>query len=455
MRKTVRGELTVFFSLVFLLLLALVGAAMESVSIQVRKNEKRADASRAAESVFAEYQRDLLEKYGIFALEESYESGQISEQNVLNRLSFYGAENMDIAVIAIRYLTDNGGQEFYRQAVEYQKMKTGVSVVENVLDKHSVWEEKERLAEEYEKADDKTDEDLQQILQNEEQELPDEDNPLVFLRTLKSEAFLSLILPEAFTVSDKTLDSRDLLSEREFRKGYGALYEKEPESGDAVFFNLYILEKFGNAVNRKEDICLQYELEYLLEGKSSDRDNLEAITKKLCNIRFGINYAYLLTNQTMQAEAEALAGTIGALIAVPAIIPVLKQGILLTWSYGEAMMDIRTLLEGNKVALIKSQETWKLSLENLLDIKEHGLPIEQKKEEGGLTYEEYLQMLLLTKSKEALAMRALNLVEANISSMDGKSFFKADACITGAKFQMNCLMRRNVNYQFQVSYQYH
>ena len=455
MKKTVRGELTVFFSLVFLLLLALVGAVVESVSIQVQKNEKRADAGRAAESIFAEYQRNLLEKYGVFALEEGYESGQISEENVLNRLSFYGAENMDIAIVAIRYLTDDDGREFFRQAVEYQKMKTGMSVVEDVLEHQSVWEEKEYLAEEYEEADEKADADLQQILQSEEQELPDEDNPIELLRTWKSGAFLNLILPNEFTLSEKTLDSCELLSERDHRKGYGTLYEKESESGDTVFFNLYLLEKLGNAMSRKEDTYLQYELEYVLEGKESDIKNLEAVTKKLCNIRFGINYAYLLTNQTMQAEAEALAGTISILIAAPAIIPAMKQGILLAWAYGEAMMDVRALLEDEKVPLIKTQETWKLSLESLLDIEERGLPIEKKKEETGLTYKEYLQMLLLTKKKEVLTMRALNLVELNISSMDGKSFFKADACITGAKFQMDCPMRRNVHYQFQVSYQYH
>lgn len=455
MKKTVRGELTVFFSLVFLLLLALVGAVVESVSIQVQKNEKRADAGRAAESIFAEYQRNLLEKYGVFALEEGYESGQISEENVLNRLSFYGAENMDIAIVAIRYLTDDDGREFFRQAVEYQKMKTGMSVVEDVLEHQSVWEEKEYLAEEYEAADEKADADLQQILQSEEQELPDEDNPIELLRTWKSGAFLNLILPNEFTLSEKTLDSCELLSERDHRKGYGTLYEKESESGDTVFFNLYLLEKLGNAMSRKEDTYLQYELEYVLEGKESDIKNLEAVTKKLCNIRFGINYAYLLTNQTMQAEAEALAGTISILIAAPTIIPAMKQGILLAWAYGEAMMDVRALLEDEKVPLIKTQETWKLSLESLLDIEERGLPIEKKKEETGLTYKEYLQMLLLTKKKEVLTMRALNLVELNISSMDGKSFFKADACITGAKFQMDCPMRRNVHYQFQVSYQYH
>ena len=64
-------------------------------------------------------------------------------------------------------------------------------------------------------------------------------------------------------------------------------------------------------------------------------------------------------------------------------------------------------------------------------------------------------MLLLAKSKNLLTMRALNLVELNISNTEGKDFFKADSCITGAKFQMNCSMRRNVNYQFQVTYQYH
>lgn len=455
MKKTVKGELTVFFSLVFLLLLALVGAVIESASIQVGKSEKRADAGRAAESIFAEYQKDLLEQYGIFALEGSYESGQMSEENVLNRLAFYGAENMDIDIIAIRYLTDNYGQEFYRQAVEYQKMKTGVSVVESILDKHSVWEEKEYLAEEYEEEDSRMEAELQQVLQNEEQEILIEDNPIELLKTLKSEAFLNLVLPEKFVLSEKVLDSGNILNNREIRKGYGTLFEKKEESGDAVFFDLYLLEKFGNATKKKENSYLQYELEYLLEGKESDMENLEAVARKICNIRFGINYTYLLTDQSMQAEAEALAGTISALMAVPGLVPVLKQGILLTWAYGEAMMDVRALLEGDKVPLVKSRETWKLSLEYLLNIKESGLPVEEKEEGTGLTYQEYIQMLLLAKSKNLLTMRALNLVELNISNTEGKDFFKADSCITGAKFQMNCSMRRNVNYQFQVTYQYH
>ena len=77
MKKTVRGEVTVFLSLVFLLLLSLTGAVLESASIQVRKNERHADAVRAMESVFAEYQKELLESYHIFALDASYETGNM------------------------------------------------------------------------------------------------------------------------------------------------------------------------------------------------------------------------------------------------------------------------------------------------------------------------------------------------------------------------------------------
>ena len=71
MKKMVKGELTAFLSLVFILLVSLVGAVLESASIQVMKNERRADATRAMESVFAEYQRDFLDRYEIFALDES------------------------------------------------------------------------------------------------------------------------------------------------------------------------------------------------------------------------------------------------------------------------------------------------------------------------------------------------------------------------------------------------
>lgn len=455
MKKTVKGELTVFFSLTFLLLLALVGAVVESASIQVAKNEKRADASRAVESVFAEYQKSLMERYGIFGLEGSYETGKMSEENVLNRLTFYGAENMEKKIESIHYLTDNQGKEFFRQAVEEQKSRLGITDVENLLNKKSEWIEKEQQAELYEDEETRVNDDLQAVFQGEEQELAEDDNPIELLKLWKSEAFFHLLLPEDFIVSDKTVVEERLVSKRNLRRGYGTLLEKQDSTGDTVFFNLYLLDKFGNAVEEKEKTFLKYELEYLLEGGTNDMENLQAVLRKLCSIRFGIDYVFLLSNQSMQAEAEVMAGTICTLAALPAATPVLKQALLLAWSYGEAMMDVRELLEGGKVPLVKSQDSWKLSLENVLDIKEKGLPDIQNTEETGMSYQEYLQMLLMTREKEILSMRALDLVEQNLVNEEGKDFLKMDACVTGATVQFVCTMRRQITYQFQISYQYH
>ena len=72
-----KGEITAFLSLVFLLILSFLGAMVESASIQVLKNYKRADTILAVESVFAEYQKQLLEQYDLFALDAGYGEGRL------------------------------------------------------------------------------------------------------------------------------------------------------------------------------------------------------------------------------------------------------------------------------------------------------------------------------------------------------------------------------------------
>ena len=71
-QRVCRGEVTAYLSLVFILLMAFIGGIMESASIQLAKNYRRADTNRALECVFAEYQKELLEEYDIFALEGIY-----------------------------------------------------------------------------------------------------------------------------------------------------------------------------------------------------------------------------------------------------------------------------------------------------------------------------------------------------------------------------------------------
>lgn len=454
MKRMVKGELTAFLSLVFLLLLGLVGAVLESASIQVMKNEKRADAGRAAESIFAEYQRELLEEYGIFALEGSYETGNMSEANILNRLSLYGAENMEKDIEKIKYLTDENGREFYRQAVRFERIRTGAAVLDEFTGKLSVWKEQDQKSEKYEKVNAETRNELERMLDQEESGLPSENNPLEQISDLKAGSMLKIVLPKGFSLSQKAVGAAQLVSHRELKKGYGTFAEEQGNAGDTIFFNLYLLDQFGNAANPKEGRALAYELEYLLEGKESDAANLEAVTNKICLFRVAANYGYLLTDTEKQAEAEALAGTLCMLFISPEIIPVVKQALLLAWAYGESVMDVRTLLVGKKVPLIKSRESWQLSLSALMKLGEEGELRDGRDAEDGYSYEKYLQALLFLEKKEVLTMRALDLVEQNLRVGKGLTWFQADQCVTAAGFAMTSLLRRGVKYRFQTEFRY-
>ena len=429
MKKMVKGEITVFLSLVFLLLLTLVGALLESASIQLAKNERRADAGRAVESAFAEYQKDLLERYGIFAIEGSYESGTMSEENILNRLSFYGAENIETEIAAIRYLTDQNGKEFLRQAVEYEKMKTGAAAIENLTGKVSEWKEQELKANEYGKENIETSKELDQMLESEKEELPAENNPLADIVDIQAQALLNLVSPEGFTLSSKAVKSEETVSNRKLRQGYGTMKEKDNGAGDTIFFNLYLIDKFGNAANKKKNTVLDYEMEYLLGGKASDKDNLEYVIGRIRILRFAVNYGYLLTDKDMQMEVDTLATTLSAVFLSPEIGPVIKHALLLAWAYGESLTDVKTLLAGKKVPAVKSKESWNLTLDGLLELAKNRSIPEGKETEEGNSYEQYLQMMLVLKSKEELSMRALDL-------------------------DMTCYLRRGIRYQYHILYQY-
>ena len=82
-----KGEVTAFLSLIIVLLVTFIGGIMESASVQMAKNYRRADMNRAMESVFAEYQQELLEEYDIFSLEGTYESGKYAEKMIAPRQS--------------------------------------------------------------------------------------------------------------------------------------------------------------------------------------------------------------------------------------------------------------------------------------------------------------------------------------------------------------------------------
>ena len=160
--------MTAYLSLVFILLVSFTGSMMESASIQNAKNYGRADMNRAMESVFAEYQKELLEDYDIFALEGSYETGRYSEDLLKGRLAYYGAGSMEHKVRAIEFLTDQGGRAFYRQAAAYMEHKYGLSAFRGQEGDATLWRQQEQEAKKVQEQERQQQQELSDLLEQEE-----------------------------------------------------------------------------------------------------------------------------------------------------------------------------------------------------------------------------------------------------------------------------------------------
>ena len=98
--------------------------------------------TRAVESIFAEYQKELWEVYGIFALEGSYETGSYSEELLKERLAYYGASGMDQEITRIQLLTDQGASAFYEQVTAYMENKYGLDKVKKLVGQTDTWKSK-------------------------------------------------------------------------------------------------------------------------------------------------------------------------------------------------------------------------------------------------------------------------------------------------------------------------
>lgn len=296
--------------------------------------------------------KELLEHYDVFAIEAGYESGTYSEQNLLDRLSYYGAD-MENDIKRIRLFTDQNGELFMDQAGKYMKHKYGISWADKYLGSTSIWKNQERQADEITREEKAQTDRLEELLSGQEMELPGEENPLEHVAGLKQAPILNLVLPKETQVSEKQVVSEDMPENRENQTGHGTFEDVESEGGtlDSVLLGGYIQEHFADFLDEPKGGSLDYEVEYILAGRQSDRENLEAVANKLVLLRFVPNYLYLQTNSTRQAEARAAAGTLCTLLAVPAVTEAVAQGILLAWAYGESVMDVRTLLNGKRLQL--------------------------------------------------------------------------------------------------------
>lgn len=272
---------------------------------------------------------------------------------------------------------------------------------------------------------------------------------------LYQEGMLGLLVPDGHQISEKLASTAELPSHTES-------YEEGAESGsmvDHVLVNEYcgmFFSQFCSGAEQKnisekrekrkglsktgtdpgettgdgtkpeiqletQAQVLDYEIEYLLFGNASDRENLSDAVHRLLAVRSGLNLIHILSDSGKREQARALAAVITGAGSITPLILVTTFFVMSVWALGEALMDVKGLLAGKKVVLLKTSEDWTLDVENLLVLGRDGT-LEAGGGERGLSYLSWLKILLFVEPAVRQEYRIMDVIQLNLGQ--GKSGFR-------------------------------
>lgn len=243
-------------------------------------------------------------------------------------------------------------------------------------------------------------------------------NPVV-LRTLPSKD------------AETSMDTEKLIEIFKSRKYTDAVGISVKEmSAEAVFIRKY----FGSALQMtdEKEHYFENEWEYIIKGAPNDETNRKSCHRRIFLIRNALNLAYLYSD----SEKVELVTSIAEIIS-PGPMGIVTQGILMeAWAALEAERDVEDLMEGQRVPVMKTTKTWKTGIQGILNddemkkkldedsqklLKEKNSEVREvagegnlKKVDEGLTYEDYLMVLILVMPSDVRTLRIMDLVQINM-----------------------------------------
>lgn len=261
------------------------------------------------------------------------------------------------------------------------------------------------------------------------------------LREMADKGILSLVIPDDTQVSRGNILTGQYPSHQiSFEeKGLGLLAQAMTAEYCQVFCNHFC------DTGEKETA---YEMEYLLFGRDTDKENLVQTVEMLLAVREGMNLIHILGDSEKRSQARALAASVVGASGLLPLVSITAFLIMGVWAFGEAVADIRTLLNGGKVPILKGKEDWCLSLEGLMEFASKGKVTESESRESGLSYPQYLTIFLFTSPGTRMLYRMMDVIEMNLSR-DQKGFqmsncayrvdMQAEACGKHVYFSLGLL----------------
>ena len=459
--KIHNAYLTVGLSLCLAVILSLCLTLIDGVRRNGARLEIECVTDIGMHSIMAEYHRELMKQYNLFAIDSSYGTEFCSKANTEAHLRKYLSKNLDSSDVflanllykdllalnledaeltRVSILTDHDGAVFRKRAVAAIEADVGrglltqlrgwMQVVEvNGLEEGKEETEKQELDRQIGEYISEYD-GMEVETEDGEIETVEIGNPTDGLESKKSLGILKLVLEDEESISGNMVNTESLIYNRmqtmQINRGNVELEEpgEAEKLAEKFLFQEYLLRYMGRYGNESGKEALQYQIEYLIAGKNNDVDNLKSVVNRLCVLREAANAMYLWSNETKRAEIKVAAGLVCTLITLPQLTPLLEGAILLGWAYAESVYDVKSLLAGGKIPLLKDDNSWHYSLSAALE----GEVGEAAEDGEGLSYQDYLRIFMMFTDTDILTARAMDMVEADIRKTPGNSAFRLDGC---------------------------
>ena len=298
-------------------------------------------------------------------------------------------------------------------------------------------------------------------------ELSEGSNPMEILKNL-GDSVLELTVKDTSKLSKKKLEQADYyynkykgeaesaedvnLINQVINSDLGGLFssvgavfggEKEvsevaKKGANALIYQAYIKEYFNSYVsseNKFSKTPVKYEQEYILCGKSNDKQNLKQVVQRILLLRTVANFAYLLTDHAKVQQAHTAAVSLVGFTGIGVLVQGVQHAIMAVWAYEEALVDAAALLLGYEVPIVKARNTFVLSFADICTINKSKIQskareLGQRKCIGTMKYEDYLTLFLLLEPQEQKTYRMMDLIEANMKLRHSRLFSFED-CIYG------------------------
>ena len=203
-------------------------------------------------------------------------------------------------------------------------------------------------------------------------------------------------------------------------RDFNILSEAGPISIEKVLIGEYELDKFNyynkelnNEKTRSESKDL--EVERLICGHDSDLENMKAIVDKILLIRIAFDVMYIYTSAEKRESVRRFTMALFAGFS-PLLAEAMFLVVLTAWGTAQALADVKKIMKNKRVALFHSDESWTISIEEILNVARSGLTNDDDEDDQGLAlnYKDYLRLLLLCTKQDEVNDRMAGIIENNV-----------------------------------------